>query len=116
MYNAVQDAVDRPREKKPGKGDVLREEIEIQYGSEQSRTEVLPTFLSQHPLNNFKRNVNEFEDDPAIDSFLSFLAEDIKRRPEALTALSPALAERIAALTEGVKVDLDAPIDGDVDL
>ena len=47
---------------------------------------------------------------------LTFLAEDIKRRPEALTGLSPALAKRIAALTEGVKVDLDAPIDGDVDL
>ncbi|MFT4025939.1 MAG: type II toxin-antitoxin system PrlF family antitoxin [Novosphingobium sp.] len=56
------------------------------------------------------------QDDPAIDGFLAFLAEDIKRRPEALTALSPALAERIAALTEGVKVDLDAAIDGDVDL
>lgn len=56
------------------------------------------------------------QDDPAIDGFLAFLAEDIKRRPEALIALSPALAERIAALTEGVKVDLDAPIDGDVDL
>lgn len=54
-------------------------------------------------------------DDPAIDKFLSFLAEDMKRRPEALTALSPAIAERLAALTEGVKVDLDAPIDGDVD-
>lgn len=55
-------------------------------------------------------------DDPAIDKFLSFLAEDMKRRPEALTALSPAIAERLAALTQGVKVDLDAPIDGDVDL
>jgi antitoxin PrlF len=55
-------------------------------------------------------------DDPAIDSFLTFLAFDIRRRPEALTALSPALAARIADLTEGVKVALDAPIDGDVDL
>ena len=55
-------------------------------------------------------------DDPAIDRFLAFLADDIQRRPEALVALSPALAGRIAALTEGVKVDLDAPIDGDVDL
>lgn len=55
-------------------------------------------------------------DDPAIDRFLTFLAEDIKRRPEVLTALSPAIAERLAALTEGVKVDLDAPIDGDVGL
>ena len=55
-------------------------------------------------------------DDPVIDSFLAFLADDIKRRPEALTALTSALAERIATLTEGVKVDPDEPIDGDVDL
>lgn len=55
-------------------------------------------------------------DDPAIDHFLAFLAADIQRRPEALTALSPALAERIAGLTKGVAVDLDAAIDGDVDL
>jgi antitoxin PrlF len=55
-------------------------------------------------------------EDPAIDRFLGFLAEDIARRPEAVTALSPALAERLAMLTDGVKVDLNAPIDGDVDL
>jgi antitoxin PrlF len=56
------------------------------------------------------------QDDPAIDSFLEFLAEDIKRRPEALTTLSPSLVSRIKALSKNVKVDLDAPIDGDVDL
>lgn len=55
-------------------------------------------------------------EDPAIDRLLAFLADDIARRPEAVTALSPALAERLAELTDGVKVDLDAPIDGDVDL
>lgn len=55
-------------------------------------------------------------EDPAIDRFLAFLAEDIARRPEAVTALSPALAERLAMLTDGMKVDLNAPIDGDVDL
>jgi antitoxin PrlF len=55
-------------------------------------------------------------EDPAIDGFLTFLAADMTRRPEALAALSPVLAERIAALTEGVKVDLNEPIDGDVDL
>lgn len=55
-------------------------------------------------------------DDPAIDGFLSFLATDIQLRPEALAALTPALAERLAVLTKGVAVDLDAPIDGDVDL
>jgi antitoxin PrlF len=55
-------------------------------------------------------------DDPAIDRFLSFLAHDIQRRPEVLAALSPALAERLAGLTNGVAVDLDAPIHGAVDL
>jgi antitoxin PrlF len=55
-------------------------------------------------------------EDPAIDRFLAFLADDIARRPEAVSALSPALAERLAMLTDGVKVDLNAPIDGDVDL
>lgn len=55
-------------------------------------------------------------EDPAIDRFLAFLADDIARRPAAVTALTPKLAERLAALTEGAKVDLDAPIDGDVDL
>jgi antitoxin PrlF len=55
-------------------------------------------------------------DDPAIDRFLAFLADDIARRPEAVTALSPALAKRITALTKGIIVDLDESIDGDVDL
>lgn len=55
-------------------------------------------------------------EDPAIDRFLAFLADDIARRPEAVTALSPALAKRLAMLTDGVMVDLEAPIHGDVDL
>lgn len=55
-------------------------------------------------------------DDPAIDSFLAFLAKDIERRPEALQPLSPALVKRIETLTKGIDVDLDEAIDGDVDL
>lgn len=60
--------------------------------------------------------VDAVETDPVIDSFLQFLARDMERRPEAIGALSPALAERIARLTRGMKVDPDAAIDGDVDL
>jgi antitoxin PrlF len=56
------------------------------------------------------------EDDPAIGRFLDFLAHDIQRRPEAIATLSPALAARIEALTEGMDVDLDAEIEGEVDL
>ncbi len=38
-------------------------------------------------------------EDPAIGGFLDFLARDIERRPEAITARSPALAAPITALT-----------------
>jgi antitoxin PrlF len=55
-------------------------------------------------------------DDPAIRSFLDFLARDIERRPEAITALSPTLLARIAALTNGMDVDPGETIDGDVAL
>lgn len=53
-------------------------------------------------------------DDPAIESFLGFLGEDLKRRPEAVKALSPDLAKRIANFIKGIDADLDEAIDGDV--
>jgi antitoxin PrlF len=60
--------------------------------------------------------VDDEDDDPTIDRFLAFLAKDIECRPEAVTALSPELAKRIAKLVKGVAVNLDEAIDGDVDL
>ncbi len=62
------------------------------------------------------RRVDEARQDPAIASFLSFLARDIEKSPQNLKAFSPDLAKRIASLVDGIEVDLDAPIDGDVDL
>ena len=56
------------------------------------------------------------DEDPALGPFLDLIARDIKRRPEALKALTPALAARIAELTGGVEVDLDEPIEGEVSL
>ncbi|MDO8900073.1 MAG: type II toxin-antitoxin system PrlF family antitoxin [Phenylobacterium sp.] len=55
-------------------------------------------------------------DDEAISGFLTFLAEDIVHRPERLSELSPELAARLTALAGDTEVDLDAPIDGAVDL
>lgn len=54
--------------------------------------------------------------DPAIDSFLTFLARDIGAHPEGVKALSPALADRLLSLTVNVPVDIDADITGDVDI
>ncbi len=62
------------------------------------------------------RRVDESRQDPAIASFLSFLAHDIEQSPQNLKTLSPDLAKRIATLVEGTEIDLDASIDGDVDL
>ena len=60
--------------------------------------------------------VTATHEDPVVGKFLSFLAKDIEQRPEALRPLSKDFAARMAALVRCTKVDLDAPIDGDVDL
>ena len=55
--------------------------------------------------------------DPALAPFLALLEADIAGRPEgAVLPLAPALASRIEALTGELKVDPDAPIDGEVAL
>lgn len=54
--------------------------------------------------------------DPAMQSFLSFLAHDIEHHPENLKAFPPALKKRLATLVDGVAVDLQSAIDDDVDL
>src|ERR1700755_2565194 len=62
------------------------------------------------------RRADERREDPAIASFLTFLARDLEKSPQNVKALLPALAKRIPALVEGVELDLDASIEGDVDL
>jgi antitoxin PrlF len=55
-------------------------------------------------------------EDPAIGAFLDFLERDMVAHPERLKALTPELFERMRALTDGIEVDLNAPIDGDVEI
>lgn len=62
------------------------------------------------------RRADEARDDPALASFLAFLASDIEHHPHRLEALSPDTAKRIAELTASMTFDSDEPIDGDVDL
>lgn len=52
-------------------------------------------------------------DDPALASFLGFLARDIVEHPQRLQALDAGLAQRIQALVGDVEVDLDAPLSAD---
>ncbi len=60
--------------------------------------------------------VEEAHEDPALGSFLEFLAKDIGQRPQAIKPLSREFAARMARLTKSKKIDLDAEIDGAVDL
>jgi antitoxin PrlF len=55
-------------------------------------------------------------EDPAVGAFLDFLARDIIDHPDRVQAISPALAARIATLTEGMDSDPGEGIDGDVSL
>jgi len=52
-------------------------------------------------------------DDPALATFLSFLARDMAAHPERLQAVNAGLAQRIQALVGGVEMDLDAPLSAD---
>lgn len=56
------------------------------------------------------------EEDPALAPFLDLLERNIAAHPERLQAMPGELYRRLAAVTEGVKVDLDEPIEGPVAL
>jgi antitoxin PrlF len=60
------------------------------------------------------RRAVEEHADPVIGAFLQFLARDMAMDPNQIKPLTPELARRIAELTEGIDVDMDAPIDGEV--
>jgi len=54
------------------------------------------------------------KEDPAMASFLAFLAQDIARNPEKIRPLNPARARRIARLTKGIAVNPDEDLGGEV--
>ena len=54
----------------------------------------------------------DVSDEAAVDSFLTFLSNDIKRHPQGVTRLSREVAKRRRALVDGINVDLDANFSG----
>lgn len=60
--------------------------------------------------------VDDNEEDPVIEGFLDLLARDMERNPaSSILSMPEPLRRRMAALRGG-EIDLEAPIDGDVDL
>ena len=60
--------------------------------------------------------VDDQQDDPAVGAFLKFLARDLKDNPVRFRELTPEMVGRMTALVEGVAVDPDTAIDGEVAL
>lgn len=83
---------------------VLRIEVgdEITFRVEGDRVMLVPT--------------EALHEDPLVGSFLDFLAKDMKQRPQAIKPLSRDFASRMSKLIKGKQVDLEAPIEGAVDL
>ncbi|MCL2523906.1 MAG: type II toxin-antitoxin system PrlF family antitoxin [Betaproteobacteria bacterium] len=52
-------------------------------------------------------------DDPALGSFLDFLARDIASHPERLQAVDAGFVQRLQSLVGGVEADLDAALSAD---
>ncbi|MDO7084471.1 type II toxin-antitoxin system PrlF family antitoxin [Pseudocolwellia sp. AS88] len=54
--------------------------------------------------------VEASEEDPVVESFLSFIADDMREHPEKLQPLTASMRERIESLTADVTLDLDTPL------
>lgn len=54
--------------------------------------------------------------DPVLDRFLAFLGRDLAKYPDRVNAFPASLLERARAITSGIPIDHDAPIDGAVAL
>ncbi len=50
------------------------------------------------------------ENDPVLGQFLGFLSRDMASHPERLQALDAAFVQHLQALTDGVALNLDAPL------
>jgi antitoxin PrlF len=54
------------------------------------------------------------ERDPVLVKFLDFIERDMAAHPESITSFPVDLHRRMADLTAGDDIDLDAPIEGDL--
>jgi antitoxin PrlF len=59
------------------------------------------------------RAIVQAETDPALESFLDFLAADIQNHPDSLRTLTKDTQRSISTLTKGVKFDINAPLNTD---
>ena len=49
-------------------------------------------------------------EDPILNKFLDFLAQDMEQNPQQIQPITPNTLERVQSLVKDVDVDLDAPL------
>ncbi len=54
--------------------------------------------------------VEQTENDPVLEKFLSFLAEDIKKNPQHIQAINSDLINRVQSLVGDIEFNLDEPL------
>ncbi|MET3613318.1 antitoxin PrlF [Rhizobium aquaticum] len=86
----------------------VREALGVEYGGR------VAFYVNEDRTVSIRREKEEGEDDPLISRFLNFLAEDMAQHPDRIQKFPPALVERMVTATEGMQIDPEAPIDGDV--
>ena len=86
----------------------VRQALGVSYGDE------IAFVVDAHGVS--VRRVEAEAADPVIEGFLGFLEQDMLRNPHNVAAFPSSLAERMAALTEHVRVNPDEEIDGPVAL
>lgn len=72
-------------------------------------------YTIQNDGNVLLSRVDQESTDPALGSFLNFLAKDIQQHPHHLQAVSQKLVSHIQGLVGDVKVNLDAPLNDEDD-
>lgn len=60
-----------------------------------------------------KRAETKEEPDPVVCQFLAFLEADMSQQPQNLQALTTETFAEARTLTQGVEIDLDAPLEDD---
>lgn len=53
------------------------------------------------------------DNDPVVEQFLSFLAQDMTKHPEHVQLLSASLVNHAQALVKDIRIDLDSPLSAD---
>lgn len=61
----------------------------------------------------FISKIDETQNDPIIDNFLSFMADDLRQNPQHLTSINKTLLNRIESLVTDVAFNLDESLPED---